>query len=158
MGVLGWVAILGVLGVAALVVAGAAWVKRTAMPPPRPLTGTGEVTRITSIQFPAGSAVIDGVFQAGMSQYLAAKVSIPRGRVDDFLGQPSIRGHTSTTERHPTNYDVPFAKPLGWNPDAVTHFVSAELHGVPVVGALCYLLVDLDGAGKATVYVYWQGP
>jgi hypothetical protein len=74
--------------------------------------------------------------------------------VDDFLSQERIRGHTSTTERYLKNDYVPD----GWNPDAVAHFVSADIGYAPAVGGLCYLLVDLDHAERPVVYVYWQGP
>jgi hypothetical protein len=118
-----------------------------------------EISRITSLRFPARTKLLGSQLQVWLDSTLVAKMEMPRSDAEAFLSSPPFAGKVSTTDRRAVVNSAPFPTPPSWwDPDSVAEFACSEdviWHGAKYERHA--VLVNLGQGRKAVVYLLWEG-
>lgn len=121
-----------------------------------------EITRLTGLSFPEGTALVRSAYVQLQDEALFARVTIRRPDLAAFKAQPRLVGEWSREDRLPFVSDAggrdSWLDPEGtgwWSPDEVQQFERFSTGtGSPGPGALDLLLGE-DREDVVEVYVIW---
>jgi hypothetical protein len=114
--------------------------------------------RTTGLHFPPGAQLLFSRVQPVWETQAIVKVRMTTEQARAFLHAPPINGNVSSSERDVTNQAILHwpedGTPRGeWQPDAVKHFVSADV--AMEYPRNLWLLVDFDRPAYAIVYAFY---
>lgn len=114
------------------------------------------LTQRTDVHFPPGTRLIEAKYASVvMSAVLAAKVQMPRDKLDAFLSAPPFLGHTTRSQRLVDDNYGESLRLRDWRPEAAMDFVASEALYRDQAYFVA-ILADLDEPATAVVYLAWE--
>jgi len=128
----------------------------------RPLSDVDELADLIELSFPPESILRASHARFWLWDELIAVVELPRGAVGELLSALAPSAEVSRTDR----LGISSEGPRWWRPETAHHFVAIRLIDDPPAPGFTasrqyeceelHLLIDLDDARTAVIYVEWE--
>ena len=106
---------------------------------------------IMNVSFPEGTVALNYRALPGMDHAILLKIRVPIDDVESFLARSPFAGRPLRSDRR---FPPPFAEASWWTVEEPERFQSGQA-ALPRA-AFLDILIDLDDAEVATIYLHWS--